>query len=409
MLGSDNSNYFTERIGFAGLAFLAAYRITRTAKYLTSAQACATFLRNCQAIGSHLAANFTSSDAAGTVRLYTGGVVRTIAGGTNLVSNHQFHPQSLSILEFWKALFEVSGDGTYGAPGTVGGVFTSSPAALLSTMMADMRAFWSVGTYDVASGTTYTGLSATTPREFFNAYPAVHTGFIGRDGTGSGSWEFSDADASTGTQITGLNFSAALSALHAYEGYSSQVSSVWTWLMSFTSNAAFQAASGTTLQDFSVVSTNNSVNPAAPPTGQGNAVAPSYDPTLALATVLTVRDSANSYAAIKINGSALYEWAATGIMAAIQSSRNASAFRKAKDTVSEVAFRLPPDFVYGDSGPTVDYATLRGRTGLSFQMDQAGAKLWSCQFAARIGNLYRYQPQSWTGTTQPTNQPGLRV
>lgn len=406
MVSSDG--YRSDSIAGAALALLYAYRITGVASYLASAKAACHYLRNVQSIGQCLAADFTSSDAAGAVRLYTGGVAQIVATATNLVSNHQFHPSSLIVLEFWRELFTTDGDSSYGATTTVGGVFATAPTKSLSGMMADLRAFWTVGAFDVASGTTFTGLSATTPREFFNAYPATHPSFTGRSATGSGSWEFADADASTGTTITGLNFASALRSLHVYEGYSSQVQSVWTWLMTFESNPSFISAAGTLATDFSCVSTNNAANPPAPPTGQGNVTPPAYDPTLALTTTLLVRDSTASYAAMKQNGTALYEWGTLGMMAAIQSVQNGGAFRRAKDAVSSVRFRLPVDFSYEDQTQE-DYAVLRAQTGLAFQMGVAGAKLWTCSRAANIGAIYRYQPQSWTGTNPPTQQPGLRI
>jgi hypothetical protein len=404
---SDFGNVLTDSQAIAGMGLLAAYRDTGAAKYLASARAVASFLRNCQSIGACLANSFTSTDAAGTTRLYTGGIVHTIATGGSLRSNQQFHANSLVALEFWKELFTLIGDGNYGATGTVSGIFSTIPQALLSTMMADLRAFWSVGAFDVVTGTTYTGLSATTPREFFNAYPAVHAGFIGREATGSGSWEYANADAATGTTLTGETIAVGLGSLFAYEGYSAQVSSVWTWLMSYDSNPSFILAAGTLSTDFACVSSLNAANPPAPPVGQGNVVQPAYDPRLALTASLLVRDSAAGYAAIKMNGSSSYNWSTTGLMAAIQSSRNAGAFRTAKDTLSAVRLRRPPEF--SDDHAISDYLTLRGTSGLSLQLGASVSATWSSLLAARAGNVYRYQPQSWTGSTQPQNQPGLQV
>lgn len=404
---SDFSNILTDSQAIAGMGLLAAYNATGDAKYLISAKAAASFLRNCQSIGKCLTNSFTSSDAAGTVRLYTGGIVQSIALGGALRSNQQFHASSLAALEFWKELFAISGDESYGCPGTAGGLFVSAPLESLSTMMAELRAFWTVGTFDVVTGTTYTGLSATTPRDFFNAYPASHTGFFGREATGSGSWEFANADASTGTTITGETIAVGLGALYAYEGYSSQVASVWTWLMSFDSNPTFILPAGTLATDFACVSSLNAANPPAPPTGQGNVIPPAYDPRLALTTTLLVRDSANSYAAIKMNGSASYNWNTAGLMAAIQSSQNTGAFRKAKDTLSTVYFRRPPTF--SEEQVVSDYLTLRGSSGLSLQLGVTTSATWSALAASRTGRVYRYQPQSWTGTNPPTQQPGLRV
>lgn len=403
----DLGNILTDAQAIAGMGLLAAYRETGSAKYLTSAQAAASFLRNCQAIGKCLATAFTSADAGGAVRLYTGGVVHTVLSDNTLRSNQQFHASSLTSLAFWKELFAISEDGSYGATTTVGGNFTTIPRETLSTMMAELRAFWSVGAFDVVTGTTITGLSATTPRDFFNAYPAAHSGFIGRDATGSGSWEFADADAATGTQLNGETIAVGLGNLYAYEGYSSQVSSVWTWLMSFDSNPSFILPAGTLVTDFACVSSFNAANPPTPPAGQGNVVPPAYDPKRALTALLLVRDSANGYAPIKMNGISVYNWSTSGLMAAIQSSQNQGAFKTAKDTLSTIRLRRPTTF----SEPEViaDYLSLRGQSGLSLQLGVTTTATWSSLLASRIGNVYRYQPQAWTGTNPPQQQPGLRV
>lgn len=382
---------FTAVAAQAGLAFIYAYLALGDTKYLLSARAAASFLRNVQSCGAFYATHFTSSDAGGTVRLYTGGLIDCpIVAATN----HVFDSSTLPALEFWNLLLKTDGDQMVGAATTAGGVFTSAPQQLLSQCIADLRAFVAVGAFDVFSGTTLTGWSATTPREKFNAYPS-----------GTGSWEYADGNASAGTAISGSNIALALRTLYNYEGYSSQVSSIWTWLMGFDSNAAFQCAANTLATDYACASTTLAANPPTPPGGSGNVVAPAYDPTLALTTLLTVNGNG-----APMNGSSLYDWSTTGMLAPIASSQNSTAFRKAKTKMSTPVLRVPVTFADTANGPFLDYPMLRGVSGLAGQLnfgDQGNAMYWNTIAAARCGGAFRYQPQAFTGANPPALQPGV--
>jgi hypothetical protein len=378
------------QVGLA-LCMLYAYKANGDPRHLAGALASATYLRNVQAIGALSAANFTSSDAGGTVRLYTGGLISLAT--FNSGNQHVFDSLTLPALELWYGLIQAAGDQLVGCTGT-GGIFTSSPQQLLSQCIADLRAFVAVGAFDVFSGTTLTGWSATTPREKFNAYP-----------TGTGSWEYADGNASAGTAISGSNIALALRTLYAYEGYSSQVSSIWTWLMGFSSNTGFQCPSGTLATDYACASTTLAANPTAPPAGSGNVVAPAYDPTLALTTLLTVKGTGSN-----TNGSSLYDWTTTGMLAPIASSQNATAFRKAKTKMSTPVLRMPVTFSDTANGPFLDYPMLRGVSGLAMQLnfgDLGNAMYWNTIAAARCGGAFRYQPQAFTGANPPALQPGV--
>ena len=290
VLEASATTYVTADTAMAGLVFLNAYRLNGGIQWLASAKAAASYLRNVQAIGAK-GVNYTSSNSAGTSRLYTGAVASEVStyssavAGDLFFSNSLFYPNDLSTLEFWSALNAVTGDFAIGGTGTVGGAFVSSPSELLSVAMSDMRTCWTDGIRD-STGETITGLSATTPREFFNAYPAskAHFGVVG-----TGRWEFSDGGASDGTQVSSQNFSSALQSLYAYEGASVQVAAVSAWLRSFTSNAAFESSGAESISELARATTGD------------------YDPAWAPTTALTVRDSADSYATIATNGSSLYD------------------------------------------------------------------------------------------------------
>lgn len=341
------TNYIVEDTAVAGLALLYAYRVLGTPAYLSGARAAASYLRNVQAIGSN-GAQFTSSNAAGTARLYTGAVcseVSTVRGADPndfFYSSHAFYPSSLVALEFWNELLTTDGDRTIGCTATLDG-FVSTPSALMSDCIDDMREFWENGVADSA-GQTYTGLSATTPREFFNAYPATKTGFTYL--TGTGRWEYADGGATAGTQITSQNFAGALSALYNYEGASTQVTTISDWLRSFTSNPDFETADDTSEADLARETTGD------------------YDPTECLATLLQVRDPA-TLEADATNASSVYDWGSFGLMARIWASRNRSSFMLSRIGALNVVRRyhdgLPTDGLYYDRIST------RGLSGLTFQ------------------------------------------
>jgi hypothetical protein len=377
------------QVGLA-LCMLYAYKANGDPRHLAGALASASYLRNVQAIGAFSVSNFTSSDAGGAVRLYTGGLISN--ANFSLANSHIFDSMMLPALDLWYGLLQITGDVQVGGTATLGGLFTQAPQQLLSQCIADLRAFVAVGAFDVFSGTTLTGWSATTPREKFNAYP-----------TGTGSWEYADGNASAGTAISGSNIALALRTLYAYEGYSSQVSSIWTWLMGFGSNTAYQCAAGTLATDYACASTLLAANPLAPPVGQGNVIAPAYDPTLALTTLLTVKGT-------NTNGSSLYDWTTTGMLAPIQSSQNASAFRKAKLRMSTPVLRMPVTFADPAAGPVLDFPMLRGVSGLAMQLstgDSGNAMYWNTIAAARCGGAFRYQPQAFTGANPPALSPGV--
>lgn len=346
ILDSGASVFVTDDVAAAGLALLYAYRTLGTVAYLQGARDAASFLRNVQAIGSN-GTNFTSSDSAGTSRLYTGSLASQVSTVAGFFSNSLFYPSALIAVEFWNALKTTDGDQSIGATAAVAG-FASTPSQLLSTSITDLRNCWSAGITD-STGTLINGLSSSTPKEFFNAYPATKTNFPAV--TGTGLWEFADGNASVGTQVSSQTFCRALSALYNYEGATSQVTAVSDWLRSFTSNSTFATPT--------VVSTRTLYRSA---TG-------TYDPTIAPATLLTVRDSANSYASIKINGSSYYDWGAFGLLARIWASRNTASFQLSRLYPLGTVIRFY-DGTASD-GLSTDRIALRGLSGLSLQTGNA--------------------------------------
>lgn len=343
MLATGASYYYSEDASIAGLAFIYAYRLLADVKYLYAARACANFLRNMQAIGSD-GLRFTSSDAAGASRLYTGGITDYVSTVAGFYSDHRFYPSSLLALQFWSELKLTDGDQVIGATAAVSGDFSTAPQKIMSSCMADLRAFWTVGAYDVATGTVRTGLSATTPSECFNAYPVSKPNTTA---TGSGSWEYQDDNAFHGTKVTAMNFAKALSALYAVDGLTSQITTLDDWLQTFKSNPAYQTPS---------------------PMSEGglaNSATGTYSPSVAPAKLLLVRDSSNGLAPVAMNGATLYDWGAFGLMAQLWASRRALAFKLARVAACQRRRRtsdgLPRDGFWDETG------FQRGRQGLTWQ------------------------------------------
>lgn len=395
----------------AGIGLLMAYQIFGTFSYLAAARRVAAFVRACQ-WSAYTAFTFTSSDSGGAVRLYTGGHSRRLindAGLGRLTFDSNFiAADSLHATEFLVRLKAIDGDGTYGGLGVSGTQsFVTTSAATLTSMITDALSFWAAGTLDVVLGTVITGLSATTPREFFNAYPASK----GSDaGTGIGAWAFA-AGGAGGTQVTSQRFALALRSLHYISGYNTQVASVWTWLMSFASNPANVGAANTYPIDFSIATTQKAASLPTPPVGQGNIIRPTYDPKLALATFLTVRDAQLNATAIDGTGFG-YDWSTTGLMAAILATQDGGAMKRAKDVIASERLRLPVQWLRSGDYPIQTILAIQGTSGLSYQTDpvaSAGFASWNVERMPMCGAVFRYQPQGWTGTGAPGMTPGVRV
>lgn len=392
--------YVTAENAAAGLAMLYAYRSLGDAKYLASAKASATFLRNVQA---------APNDP------YLGSLPTDIASIASV--NPFYSPSALLVLEFWNELLTTAGDAQYGSDGTPAG-FTAVPQQLLSQCIADLRAFWAVGAYSVATGAIVNGLSSVSLCDLYE------------QAGGNKQWlrELTVYSSTGGFFVASRPIAIGLRSLFNYEGYSSQVADVWNYLVGFASNSAFASAAGTLASDYACASTSNSANPTAPPVGQGNQIAPSYNPKYALSNTLLVRDlttnvatatNAYDYNPWFLNTAqqrSTYDWTTFGLLAPIQSARDQGSFRKAKDAATTARFRTPVPFEYG-AAPVSETPMLRGSSGLAFQLSHGDdfnvypgvRQLWSATAAAMIGNAFRYQPQAWTGANPPSQNPGLQV
>lgn len=332
--------FYTDDVASSGLALLYAYRVLGTVTYLIGARAAASYLRNVQAIGSN-GTNYTSSDSAGTSRLYTGALASQVSTASGFYSDSRFYPRTLIALEFWSELKTTDGDQSIGTTGTPTG-FASAAATLMSTAMADLRSCWETGITDT-TGALVNGFSTTSPAEFFNAYPLTKTHF----GSGSGSWEWFDGSTLTGTAITSQTFARAVSALYNYEGATAQVTAISDWLRTFADNTEFNTPANTSTRDLYRSTTGT------------------FDPTVTLTTLLTVRDAANGYASITTNGSSLYDWGAFGLMSRIWASRNKGSFLLSRLVPLNVTQRFFDGTA--NDGNNMDRVATMGLSGLTMQ------------------------------------------
>lgn len=377
-------DFYSEDSGAAGLALLRAYLVLGLSKYLDAARACAWFLRSAQC-GDKLIFSPSSSDAAGASPMHYGAWTHRIVLYTPVnplhVFDHRYQPSDLLGLEFLQAFQAVVGDEIIGSASTTF-AFSSSRAAPVSVAIAEALAFWTQGAFSVDDNAVVNGLSSVTPREYFHAYPTLSgpPGFT----TARGSWEFQNGPLFVGTRITSLGWAIGLRALRAL---GVDVTGIFDWLMGFTANPAFEPATTTHLYGSVAWTTPDD-------RGMYGSAAGTYNPKMALATLLQVRLSG---AAVAMNGSSFYDLATAGLLASLYSTRQQSTFASLKDALVIPRPRWregydPRDGHYLYLGPL-------GLSGLSLQpySNSSLARLQSIPLAAMTGGIYRQPPQAHTG------------
>ncbi len=285
--------------------------------------------------------------------------------------DHDLYPGDLIAAEFVAAALAAEGDTTYGDATAVGD-FAEATDGLLSEMLSDALAFWTAGIADAGSSTAVTGLSATTPREYFDC-------FISDTTSGTGTWKYQDGTASTGTLISAENFALGIRGVSAAGG-STIANAVFDWLMTFDETTTYA------LPDDEDDYTEQYVL-----TG----LLGPFDPTIAPTTLLKVIDS--SRVATAENASAVYSLNSLGILASFYSTRQQAAFAETKATLNDPKAKR-------EEGSERDndrlYLVLQGECGLSFQPSYTSpvpASRKHMQYAAQTGNIYRYAPKASLG------------
>lgn len=286
--------------------------------------------------------------------------------------DHDLYPGDLVALEFLEAASAEDGAGATYGDSTAVGDFVTRTDGTLSAMVSSALEFWTSGKANAGSADAITGWSATTPREYFDC-------FISDSGGGTGTWKFSSTDSS-GSYVTGQNFAKAARGWYANAGYDATLGAVWSWLMGFTSNAAYESASDLRTQAKSL------------------GVSGSYDPTLALATALRVQDA--SGAAASDNGSSYYDWTTVGLTCELASAQQPQLFA---DSKRECAKPRPREHA-GPNSSRSDEPFLRGKSGLSFQMawtetvEGASRRVFDVYSAALFGLAIRQSPKIYQVT-----------
>ncbi len=279
--------------------------------------------------------------------------------------DQDLYPGDLVVLEFLDALATQEGNITLGDTTSVG-PFAYATDASISTMKSDALAFWTTGIADAGTSTAITGLSTSTPREYFDC-------FI-NGGGGTGTWQFESTDTD-GKYVTGQNYAKALRGLFDAYGYSTQVQALWTWLLGFSSNPAHESPATGTSQTISQATTGD------------------YDPTLTLTTKLRVQTAAG--VAASTNGGQLYDWAIVGLLGPLRAAYDSGNFREAKRAMSKARRRA----YSGLMAQTLWRPYLRGKTGLSFQVsftetiEGSSRRVFDTTAAAMAGLAYREQPK----------------
>lgn len=337
----------------AGTVFLFMYEETGNVAWLNAAISAGHHLRNSQRRDLRVS-DFTSTTAGGTTPLYVGGWNVLNVALTN--NSAKFTLEYAYILVFLAKLRAAIG-GAYllGSPSSGAIQCTAPPQATLDTTIAEAREFY-VNGKALQAGAPARGLLSTTPAAYYYSFLGAGSG---GDTAGDGLFHL---DGAPETSVTGKNFAMALRGLYEVEGYSATVASLFEYLMAFTSNPTYEPAAGASDWD------------------RANTTLGEYDPELAIAQTLTVDNGAGVERST--NGSAVYDFAATALLAPLYVASGRS-LRATKDLFAEGRRISPND-------PLLVYASPTGVTGmgpLGISQDIITAD------AAIAGELFRWEPK----------------
>ncbi len=336
----------------AGLVFLGMFALTGASLWRDAAIRCGHWLRNWQRVDLRNA-DYTATSSGGTTRLYVGGWAQ-YQSNASTVTSARFRLADAHALRFLARLRDEIG-GNYILGSDAAASYVTQPAATLDTMIAEAREFYVTG--KPLTGTTPTPLFSTTnPKSYYYAF--LGSG-AGGDTAGDGLWHL---DGAPETSITGQAFAMGLRGLYEVEGYSATVASLFEYLMSFSSNATYEPSASASEWDLA----NTSLGV--------------YDPELAMAQTLTVDNGSGT--ALATNGSAVYDFAATGLLAPLYIASGRS-LRATKDLFAEGRRIRANDSALVYASPTA--VTSMGTFGISQDIVLAEA--------AMAGELYRWEPK----------------
>lgn len=339
----------TRDTAIAGIGFLRAYTLTGAQKYLDGALRVATFVRNNQRADLGVTF-FTTSSSGGTGRLYLGGW----ADGPNGIT--QFSMSGAACLWFLAELRTVVGGSTLIGATVAGNDLTAATSATIDTAISDGLRFYTTAHYGGVAP-----ISAATPKAYLSAFQNAFSG--------DGAWHL---EGTPERFITARDFAYGLRGVYEAGGTVTALA-VYSWLLGFTSNAAFHA-------------TGNETRAALENTLLGT-----YEPAFAVTTTLQVMNDAGT-AVAATNGASTYDIAATALLAPLTIASGRT-LRAVKDELGR-----EKELVSGPQGrhEAVALGPI-GSMGLSFQ--EPGFNYIDIDGCAVAAELYRYAPQAWSGLT----------
>lgn len=244
---ASGTTYLTGDQAIACLAFCKAYQLIGGDKYLAGAKASAHAMVTMQAGNLYL----TPSTYGGAPYFFG-----SLANGLSFSLSFDYGLYPRSLLGAWAmtALKAIAGDITVGETTVLSGLWSSPPARALSVSIAQQLAFWQTGIANDGTMTVINGLSAATPREFFNAAGAG----------GDGNW-------STSGVVTTVNWATGIRALYEVTGSTS--SSLVAYLEALGQSASSKVPAGASAKVIAQ-GLKGTFDPAlAPPTSFDNSLA----------------------------------------------------------------------------------------------------------------------------------------
>lgn len=333
-----------------GLTFLALWSLTGDATWLAAADRVAAFLRNQQR--SDARATGYSTDSAAT-RLFVGAWPLFTVAATK-VSTYEYDTAYAMALWFCARYRDARGAGQVLGLAAPAGDFTSATQGSVQDMIDDAIQFYVTGKFPYAVGGSpnIAPLSATTPQSY-----ALFTGpdtFQIHD-LGFGLFGFFDGELSSG-----------LRGLYELEGYTPRVAAIFEWLMSFTSNPAWEIPDGANLYDIEADFIGT------------------YDPTVAIAAYLATANGQAQSPTLATNALPYLSLRSTGLLGPLYNASGRD-LRTIKDAMAVPRF-APPD---RESARMIGFD---GICGLSFQSLGSNG---SMEQMAQTALIYRAEPKGF--------------
>jgi hypothetical protein len=323
----------------SGVAFILAYQTLGDAKYGVAADRCATFLRHVQCCDLLVSGYTTYPSGGGPYHI--GGFASSVSSSTGVPGTSYLLADIIG-LWFLTMLAAVRGQSAVYGDAASSASYSAPTAAPLSTMIAELGAFASVGAKDSSvNGNFVTGLSTTMPQATY---------FAAANGVGgAAAWTF------TSTISSDSIAQAVLGVFQAF-GLNAQVTSIMNWLAAFTPNPA-------------------NATPVQPDSKTQLGITGTYDPTLCPATSL------QASAPFTESTGTTYAWGSLGLLSPVLAAMSPG-LRTSKDTLSAPVRTSLTDYKFV-------YMGVNGISGLSLQPNLGTTSIVN---TAKTALVYRQPP-----------------